>query len=67
LTHALPEIFEKPDALYQLFERELPGKDIPTVEARLHFAGKQPLLRRILAMMQGEVTVSWVAEAVMPQ
>jgi hypothetical protein len=67
LTRALPEILEKPDALYQLFERELLGNDIPTVEARLHFAGKQPLLERILAVMQGQVTVSWVADTVMPQ
>jgi hypothetical protein len=66
LTRALPGIAEKPDALYQLFERELLGSDIPTVEAKMHFAGKHPLLRRILMVMEGEVTVSWVVDAVMP-
>ncbi len=64
LSRALPEISDEPDPLYQLFERELLGSDIPTVEAQLHFAGKRPLLRHILSVLQGEVNVT--ADVVMP-
>jgi hypothetical protein len=62
LLRALPELPEAPDPLYQLFEQALLGSNIPTVEASVHFAGKQALVERILMVLQGEVTVTYLAD-----
>jgi hypothetical protein len=66
LRRALPELPEAPDPLYQLFEQALLGSNIPTVEATVHFAGKQALVERILMVLQGEVTVTYLADEAEP-
>ncbi len=63
LTRALPNIADEPNSFYELFERELLGSNIPTADAWLHLAGKHSLLERLLVVMDGEVRVTWVADA----
>jgi hypothetical protein len=63
LLRALPNIADEPNSLYEVFERELLGSNIPTAEAWLHLAGKRPLLERLLLVMKGEVKVTWVPDA----
>jgi hypothetical protein len=63
LLRALPMVAEQPNSFYEVFERELLGSDIPTAEAWLHLAGKRSLLRQLLVVMDGEVRVTWVADA----